>query len=365
MAWTRDVDFKSLLASAKTWLFDSNVGVRDTQSAPTFIEAFQDSIRANKAAHAFYRFWANTGFNPDPANHVDQLGDVGSTSGTLQFGAGATVAPDGNIWYSEASALVVSGDKTLVFRNVASPTADSYIYRVGMPFKLSEDRVYRCTVRWTSDTAARGIGVTVSKLDRTKTFDSATGMTPTIVTPNTFQYDSFVFQASGTANICHGLVYVFKDTSVSSDWNLYVDEILIEPIGEYFYGTNTAGTSIADASDTTVPFTEVTDYGSCFVTNTYTVKRPGAYEISAAITYASLPDNTPTYLYALVNSTVYMLGGCVQEGATTDQPILSGSVTLELSRGDTVVIRAYQDSVGVEPLSTNAGRNWLTIKRID
>lgn len=367
MAWTRDIDFKSLLQTVKTWVFDANIGVGDSKSAPTFVEAFRDGIAANKAAHAFWRFWLNSDFDPDSKNYVDQLGDVGQTSDTDEFGRGATVASDGNIWYSEASALVVSGDKTLVFRNVASPTPDSFIYRVGAPFKLSEDRTYRVTVRWTSDTAARDIGLTISKLDRTKTFDSATGLTATIVTPNTFQYDSFVFTASGTANICHGLVYVFKDTSVSSNWSLYIDEILIEPVGGLVHRTTDAAQAITSGlSGELIAFEDAgasSDTDVTYSAGTFTVVRPGDYNISAMCLFQALADGVRYGIFVIAGGIGYSGGLHTMGGANTGGT--STSVTCRLARGDTIGIYAIHVAGADEALIADGQYNWVTIKRID
>lgn len=328
----------------------------------SFIQAFTDGIKANFAADGLYQFFKQYELDPQK-NYVDYLEPDLSLSGADAFGEGNSFPITRTTSASAAGTRPVSGDTAL---KVSEESDNGVSHQTA--FRVAAGRTYRITFRWTCEFAGDQLRAGVNLFQNNYAtggsfnFFGVLGAYPTIVSAGTFQYDSFVFTAGATDTFCR----VFAGRAdTATDGDLIIDEILIDPVGEYFYGTNTAGTSIADNSNTIVPFTAVTDYGSGWSTNVYYAPRAGAYQISAAVTFDSIPDNTPVYLHVNINGVPAILSGLVHEGAATTSPTLSGTLTRELARADTIEIYATQDSVGAEPLSTAAGRNWLTIKRLD
>jgi len=132
--------------------------------------------------------------------------------------------------------------------------------------------------------------------------------------------------------------------------------------------SNTAGTSISNIGETTVPFaTKDYDTHAAFVTDTFTVPISGKYEISCSIYFQSGAYSAGNNLYLVVykNGSATSYGTIVTAAAITAQYGVGATATLQCNAGDTLLIKGSNNRTGgATALSTSAGFNWITIKRI-
>lgn len=351
MGFTDKIHFIYLLESGDTAVDITNNEPVQQASIGPWPSAFSDTVRARYASEGLAQIFSRTQMDPSGVNYVDFM--------RKSFPA-TNFASDGHVFYSTAANTMQSGDRSLHIKAKASTAATELFSPL---FRVSEGKPYRISMRWKASVATAALFSCEIKTYTENWVLSAGSSTGLMAGTNgSWQWDSFVYTA--VAGDRFGYIYLSKPAP-STAGDIYVDEILVEPIGEYFYGTNTAATSINDNTPTIIPFTSVTDYGSCWSTNTYTVKRPGCYQISAAIGWDALPDNTSVWTYVYKNGVqTYTLGATQNEAAASSVPQTCGSVSVELARGDTISIYAHQLSGGPEILETSTW-NWLTIKKVD
>jgi hypothetical protein len=137
-----------------------------------------------------------------------------------------------------------------------------------------------------------------------------------------------------------------------------------------FKATNTAGTSISNSVDTTVPFatTAYDTHGAWNGTDTYTVPVSGKYRVTATLLYSgSVYAVADVWYIALYkNGSVDTIGPEGTAGNTTASSMGSMiATTVNCNAGDTLIIKAKNGrTAGATTLNTTAGVNHVEIERL-
>ncbi len=132
---------------------------------------------------------------------------------------------------------------------------------------------------------------------------------------------------------------------------------------------NSAGTSIANTGDNTVPFaTKSYDTHGAFVTDTFTAPAAGRYRVSAVVVYASSTYAVGNQIILAVykNGSIESYGGPIEIMAIVTQVAGSGvTTTVSCVAGDLITIRAQNTrTAGATLLNTAAGLNHVEIERV-
>lgn len=317
-------------------------------------EAWPDATQRLKASHGVAQMVRNTLRDPGGVNYVDFLRPIYK---------GVLFGPYDQFYYAEGAANTQSGNRSLHIRDVTAVTDRD---ARGPVFRLHAGQSYRFSVKWKSSTAHASLitfGVDQFKGD----FSFATGAFTGLLTGTngSWQWDSFVFTADSTAR--------FGTARVNMPWtvtrgDIYIDEILIEPIGGLVHRTTIAGQTIATDTETAIEFeNEITGAGTEISVTAggalFAVLRPGDYQICANLLFAALTDATRYGIKIAAAGQNYWGGHYVVGGANFGGAHVSA--VCRLARQDTITIRAYQLSGSNKVLHLDGSFNYVTIKRLD
>jgi len=330
------------------------VQVRQTGVWP---QVWPDTIRMRRASEGLAQLVRNHLRDPNGLNFVDFLRPV--------YGGSARTP----LYWDEAvgDADTQSGSRALVIKNVAAPIDIDLQSPV---FRIAGTRLYRLSFRWKSVSSSVSqfvVGVDTYHSDfefvgghflHELPFSGVTG------TSGAWHWRTLVFETGARARF--GVVRVLDQPNTNAD--IYIDEILLTPVGEFCHVANAAGTSISNAAPTQIPFaTTVENYSLGQWSNPpgrWTVSRPGMFQISAQISLANLDPAESGDLLLYKNGAAFAaFDGNVNTSGTPNQPRLGGSISLNLDRGDYVEVFAEVSGLNAEPLIASSVFNWLTINR--
>ena len=316
--------------------------------------AWPDSIKLRFASEGISQLIRTTQMDPSGVNYVDFMRPVYADRITF---------PD-HFKEATGATLTQSGSRALHIRNVSAPTD---IDLRGPVFRVTTGQTYRFSIHWKSTTAtASQLSAGIDSYDQDFAYVGGAFFTPVLAGTNgAWQWDSIVWTCESTARF--GVARVLDQPGTDSE--LYIDEILIEPVGGLLALNTNAGQSIADNADTTVVFEDAGQAADGEITHAagvLTCVRPGDYQVSAVITFNDLADAIPHQVSVYRNgAAVHRSGFHFTETAGTVSAGVSVSSCLRLARGDTVEIKAYHDSATAETLRADGTYNWVTIKRVD
>jgi len=311
---------------------------------------FSDTVRANFAAEGLANVIKNTLSDPQK-NHVDFLRPVYPT----------IKSPDHFI-ETGVAATFQSGSRALHIKNVTAPTDRDFR---GPLLRIPANRTYRLTARWKSsgsDASLITFGLDEYDADFATTAGNFTGLLTG--TGGSWQFDGIVFTTH--ADTRFGVVRLNRPGTTARG-DIYVDEILLEPIGGLVRRHTDAGQSIATTTNTTVAFEDTSEANDTshvtYSAGIFTCVRPGDYDIMTTITFNAIGSGVAYSVAVFKNGAVVVRGGTDEGSASPSRAGASVSVNLRLSRGDTIEIKAYHEHGSNRSLISERERNWVVIKR--
>jgi len=170
--------------------------------------------------------------------------------------------------------------------------------------------------------------------------------------------------AADIGSICvdttNGNLYVKKTDTVNTGWALGSN--FYEASFRAYPSAMSAGVTGTGTPATVAFNTEEFDNGSNFASNTFTAPVSGVYIFNANLQLDAITGTTGSYLSLYVNSTTdyYMTQTDFtpgQEVGASAQYIVNGSQILELSAGDTVVVRILGTGQGADSTRVVGGNN--------
>lgn len=195
--------------------------------------------------------------------------------------------------------------------------------------------------------------------------------------------NSIIYSASALTNVPVRLIGRVNVTeSTAGTWATAPSEVAIGPFAipqviSAFY-TTAAGQTIPDTgAGTIVNFgTKIIDTLNCVTTGgswVFTCPAPGIYEIAAGLQYlrnlVSISNNSTYTAFAVQNNTTSMVlndfnfssaGGNTLGGITLN----GGGVLYQCAKGDLLNIYTSNTNNGNPTLTTDATRNWVSIRKV-
>jgi hypothetical protein len=141
----------------------------------------------------------------------------------------------------------------------------------------------------------------------------------------------------------------FYDNSAGSHKKILVDNIRKDVFNKTrlsaWRAASAASTSLSTGVETTITLAETYDYGNNCSSGTYTAPYTGLYFISGNVYVSGTPaSNSTLTCYIGVNASNYYIGVTLMESSINQVWCCNGSVVIGLTAGDTVVLRATQNS---------------------
>ena len=317
--------------------------------------AWPDSIKLRFASEGISQLIRTTQMDPSGVNYVDFMRPVYADRITF---------PD-HFKEATGATLTQSGARALHIRNVSAATD---IDLRGPVFRVTAGQTYRFSIHWKSTTAtASQLSAGIDSYDQDFTYVGGAFFTPVLAGTNgAWQWDSIVWTCESTARF--GVARVLDQPGTDSE--LYIDEILIEPVGGLVRRTTNAGQSIETGAGEIVVFEDATTTNDTsdvtYSAGTFTVVRPGDYNISAAIAFNDLADTIRCIVVIRRNATQIAGGNlAVASTGTTTASGSAVSITERFARGDTLDVFVQHSAAGTETLVADGLYNWVTIKRVD